>query len=250
MAHFEVDFLSYSFGRSVSFTAIIPSAASSDLSDYKRNQYKDIPLLPALYLLHGSMNDNLTWGQYTSIERYAEERQIAVFMISGENRGFVNRGKDHFFDFLEDELPSFCERMFPISTRKEDRYIAGLSMGGFGAYFHGLSQPERYEAIGSFSGPMNTRLSEIGKTTPLMLLREAKKNGTPFPALFLTIGDKDFLYQDNVFFLKFCQDNGIKIHSEIIKGYGHEWRFWDLAVRHFLDWIPRTDAYAGHVRKI
>lgn len=250
MAHFEVDFLSYSLGRSVSITAIIPSAAASDLSDYKRNQYKELPLFPTLYLLHGSLNDHMTWGQYTSVERYAEERHLAVIMMSGENRGFINRGKDRYFDFIEEELPAFCERMFPLSPRKEDRYIAGLSMGGFGAFFHGLSLPERYAAFGAFSGVMTTKLSEIGKTTPLMLLRDDLKNGKPLPPMFLTIGDKDFLYEDNQAFLKFCKDNGVKIHAEILKGYGHEWRFWDLAIRHFMDWIPRSDSYVGHNRNI
>lgn len=250
MAHFEVDFLSYSLGRSVPFVAVVPSAAANDLSAFRKNQYRDLPLYPSLYLLHGSLDDHMSWARYTSIERYAEERQIAVFMMAGENKGYLNRGHERFYDFVAEELPSFCERMFPVSTRKEDRFIAGLSMGGFGAFYHGLSQPELYGAIGSFSGPLCEPLPGLGKRMPLDILKDDIAKGAAIPPMYLTIGNKDFLYKDNLRFLAFCQENKIPVRSEIVKGYGHEWRFWDLAVLRFLDWLPRSDAYAGAPRRI
>ena len=62
-------------------------------------------------------------------ELYAEERQIAVVMISGENKKYIDQDEDLFVDFIENELPEFITQVFPVSTRKEDTYIAGLSMG-------------------------------------------------------------------------------------------------------------------------
>ncbi len=250
MAHVEVDFLSYTLGRSVPLMAVIPSAAANDLEEHRQNQYRDLPPFPTLYLLHGTLNHQATWVQYTSVERYAEERQIAIVAMAGENQGYLNQGKGRYYDFLEDEVIPFAERMFPLSTRREDRFLAGLSMGGFGAYFHGLKNPDKYGALGSFSGVLSSKRPEFGDLPPLAVLKEDLRKGVGIPPLYLAIGTEDFLLKDNQAFLRYCQKAGIHVHADILKGYGHEWSFWDLAVRRFLDWLPRSDAYAGKRRRI
>ena len=81
---------------------------------------------------------------YTSIERYAEERNIAVCTFSAENKYYLNSKDEKFEDFLEEELPDYLLGNFPLSNRREDTYIAGLSMGGFGALYHALRLNEQY----------------------------------------------------------------------------------------------------------
>jgi S-formylglutathione hydrolase FrmB len=106
---------------------------------------------PVVYLLHGFANNHAQWTGYTNVELYAEERRIAIVNISAENKAYAKVGADDFKRFVSEELPEFVTNYFPISTAPEDTYIAGLSMGGYGALMHGLTRPERYHAIGAFS---------------------------------------------------------------------------------------------------
>lgn len=73
-------------------------------------------------------NDYQVWHRYTSIARYAEECRIAVVTFSCHNKAYLNAPLgENFYDFLNEELPEFVEQYFPISTKPEERYIAGLS---------------------------------------------------------------------------------------------------------------------------
>ena len=58
---------------------------------------------------------------------------------------------ENYYDFIQKELPEFITSNFPISSRREDTYIAGASMGGYGALAHALGHPESYCAVGAFS---------------------------------------------------------------------------------------------------
>ena len=130
MAKLTCNFLSYTLHRAVDITVIVPSICFPEMmapnpSHAKAEKY------PVLYLLHGYGNNHATWNGYTSVELYAEERNIAVVMLSAENKSYINHGgDDNYFDFISHELPEFVQSMFPVSSRPQDTYIAGLSMGG------------------------------------------------------------------------------------------------------------------------
>ena len=74
------------------------------------------------------------WLRHTNIEEFAEKAGLAVVMPSGQN-GFYTNAKYglNYFDFITKELPLFVQKYFPVSTKREDTYIAGPSMGGYGA---------------------------------------------------------------------------------------------------------------------
>ena len=164
MALFHVGFISYTLQREVDMNVIIPTPTipeSMGLGGKTPTHVHKAPF-PVLYLLHGFGNNYSVWGRDTNVERYAEERQIAVVMISGENKGYQNQeggsgrfsSGDRHFDFLSKEVPEFVKANFPVSGRPEDTYIAGLSMGSMGSLVHSLTNPEMYRAVGSFSGPL------------------------------------------------------------------------------------------------
>lgn len=283
MARFTCDFISYTLLRAVDITVIIPSPTIPEAltlqmqedNDHKNGKGKttlddpehlcgkgqrlpDFPShkndnkYPVLYLLHGMGNNHATWIEYTNIEVFAEEQNIAVVMLSAENKSYINHeGGDRYFDFIEEELPEFVKGMFPISARKEDTYIAGLSMGGYGALIHGLSHPEKYQAVGAFSAaaPFNP-YKLIGEErdmpkeyTPEYLIQSLKAE--QFPSMFMSCGDEDPNCTGDYSLAMLMKKQGAEVTWISEPGYRHEWRFWNKTVEEFLDFLPRTDFYVG-----
>lgn len=106
-----------------------------------------------LYLLHGAGGDHASWMLKSRIADYVEGKNIAVIMPSGNNKCYVNNkyGKAY-GTFIAEELIQRTEQWFHVSRKKEDRYIAGMSMGGYGAFYAALTNPELYQCAFSYSG--------------------------------------------------------------------------------------------------
>lgn len=262
MPHFTCNLLSYTLHRAIDINVIIPGVTSSEAEEpdvTHRPRWK----YPVLYLLHGYCNDYSTWGRYTSLERYAEERRIAVVTFSAENNMYMKLEdmkqpnpiplmiEPDYEKLLMKEIPEFVTAMFPVSEKPEDTYIAGLSMGGFGAMCHGFANPGRFRAVGAFS-PLPSQIREaheadevpeyLRKYEPLLLLQKAVEQ-PDMPAFYYSYGDKDFLFEQQEWFRGKLDGLSLDYKAEVLPGYGHEWAFWDLQLERFLDWIPRTDAY-------
>jgi putative tributyrin esterase len=208
---------------------------------------------PVLYLLHGYGNNHATWNGYTRIELFAEERNIVVVMFSAGNKFYLNHGDtDNYYDFIQNELPDFVKGMFPVSSRPEDTYIAGLSMGGFGSLFHAFSNPEKYAAIGAFSAVVSletTHVKDVFKadvisgTDTLEIAKKRKEEGRKLPKIYISCGEEDSICGAHIKFKDELIALGEDVTWESLPKYSHEWRFWDIQVEKFLDWIPRTDPY-------
>lgn len=258
MARFNVNFISYTLVRAVDVTVIVPSVTCPECMtrDGAKPSHTPKEKYPVLYLLHGFANNHATWGGYARVELFAEEHQIAVVMLSAENKAYRNQpnGGDKFFDFVSEELPEFIKGYFPISDRPEDTYIAGLSMGGYGTFIHGFSHPERFAAMCPLSAAvsMGSRDGEDfdPTTDPESLAEEIAKSGKKFPKLYIACGKQDFLYDANVKFRDKLISMGADVTWDETEEHGHEWRFWDLELEKALKWLPRTDAYAGSARKV
>ena len=155
MAKMTINMISYTLRRTVDITVVLPTATipeSMGMSGTKDSlKYQGKPKFPVLYLFHGMGNNHAQWTGYTNVELFAEERNIAVVMISAENKSYVDFNGEDFYSFIEVELQDFIKGTFPISDRPEDTYIAGLSMGGYGTLVHALRNPEKYAAAGAFS---------------------------------------------------------------------------------------------------
>ena len=212
---------------------------------------------PVLYLLHGYGNNHAQWTGYTNVELFAEERNIAIVNISAENKSYVRSGGDDFYSFIEEELPDFVCGMCPISRRPEDTYIAGFSMGGFGTLVHALSNPGKYAAFGAFSAAISLNPDSLADNdgaaeavdpsiSPNDLADKLIAEKAAFPKAYIAIGSKDFLLEENHAFRDKLVQAGIPVTYEELPEYGHEWRFWNIEVEKFLDWLQpiRTDAYA------
>lgn len=249
MGLFQCSFVSYTLDRMLEVSVILPTALPGE-----GRRHKPEAPYPVLYLLHGYMGNSTVWHRFTSLERYAEERNIAVVTLSGENKFYANHpGDDRFYDFLAQELPDFVCGLFPISTRREDTFIAGLSMGGFGTLLHALSRPEAFCAFGAFSAgiretgvdqPADAVCTDTRPDLFLLLARYADRMDQ-LPKAYLSCGMKDGLYAINQRLRDQFRAQGGEVYWDEMPQYAHEWGFWDIQLEKFLDWIPRTDAYVG-----
>jgi S-formylglutathione hydrolase FrmB len=221
--------------------------------------------IPVLYLLHGWGGDHTVWQRRSSIERYALDRGLAVIM-PGTDLGFysdMKYGYD-FWQFFSAELPELVAEFFPrLSTRREDTFVAGLSMGGFGALKLGINCPERFAAAASLSGltdPLwqyregrvtgdwRTIFGEEeelrGSESDLHFkLEELIASGKAMPRFYQTCGTEDALYGINVEFREAFKDRiDLTCHEE---PGGHEWEYWDRNIRRVIDWLPIRDEPDG-----
>ena len=147
MAILEVEFDSKTLKRTVSFRTVLPS-----------EKFK--PPYPTLYLLHGLMGNSGRWVYYTDIRYLAESMGIAIIMPSGENSFYLDvLVKDgclgDFGAYIGQELVEVTREMLPLSTKREETFISGMSMGGYGAIRNGLKYHETFGKIVVFAGAVH-----------------------------------------------------------------------------------------------
>ncbi|MEI3013566.1 MAG: alpha/beta hydrolase-fold protein [Ruthenibacterium lactatiformans] len=93
-----------------------------------------------LTLLHGYTNSGDDWMQMTAAPRYAADNGLVLIMPDCGNSFYQNMMHGGAYKtFVTEELPMLLGRMFKLPARREQNFIAGLSMGGYGALFLGLS---------------------------------------------------------------------------------------------------------------
>jgi len=247
MAILHVDFFSRALNRNARMDVILPDAKSSAVRPWK-----------TLYLLHGMTDDCTAWQRWTSIERYAEEQGIAVIMPDARLSWYTDTAAgERYFSFVSEELIAISRRMFPaLSHQREDTFIAGLSMGGYGALKCALKKPETFRKAASLSGALDacgvTRLDPPlgdqaywedifgpidqirGSENDLFAAAEACKENRP--EIFMWCGTEDFLYGMNIE----MRDHLTKLGYELLysEGHGdHSWKYWDREIQNVLAWM-------------
>lgn len=255
MAHLRCDFYSDVLGLSTSMTVLLPQVAASQIGIQSSAASSDPP---TLYLLHGLSDDDTIWTRHTSIERYAAERGLAVIMPQVHRSFYTDEALGgRYWTFLSEELPEVVGRFFRLSPRREDTFVAGLSMGGYGAFKWALRQPERFAAAASLSGSLDVvrrmpadvpgypgmfqrifgDVSAQGTDADLLwLIAEAARNGVELPRLYVCCGTEDRLYADSLTFRDTGQANGVEMTTQFGPG-DHDWAYWDAKIQDVLAWL-------------
>ena len=235
MAYFVGNIYSDCLKQDTQLQVIIPQ-------DEREYACKEDPKL--LILLHGLSDNAATWVRKTSIERYAQEYNLAVLMPEVHRSWYydMENGVDA-FSYITKELPEIADKLFHVSVKREDMLLAGLSMGGYGALRCVLKAPEVFGYCGAFSGAYDiNEVVRISRTeeAPFVirgmekdlkavaglqnavpeetlipaLLEKAVAEKKDLPGIYMVCGTEDFRYEE-------CPGT-------------HEWRIWDKAIEKML----------------
>lgn len=253
MALIQVDFRSEALKRSVEFNVILPV-------EKFRGPY------PTLYLLHGLTDNRNGWLHNTRIRMWAENIGLAVVMPSGDNSFYMdilvkNGCLGDYGKYVGDELVRATREMFPLSRCREDTFIGGLSMGGFGACRNGLKYSDTFSKVIILSGALHffeyprewveTEGNTLGETrnfrvldetensdrNPRFLINQIKENQSrSFPDFYIACGLQDVLLKANRSIASALKDAGANVTYEEGEGI-HDWIFWDAYIQYALNWL-------------
>ena len=207
---------------------------------------------PVLYLLHGSGGDENAWVELGRTVRIMDnliaegrcEPMIVVIpngnavkqaapgetnenlsyrpMMTNQMKGYKTGNYEESFE----EIVKHIDKHYRTIPKKTHRAVAGLSMGGFHSLFIALNHPEKFNYVGLLSAGLNTAFLDM--TRPAYKDMEAKlKNfqNEGYELFWIACGKDDFLYQNNLDFMKTCDAIGFG-YTYHESERGHIWANW------------------------
>lgn len=254
MAHVSGSFHSQSLDMKTHFTVVFPK----DVLAFQNPK--------VVYLLHGLSDNHTDWFKQAQLSLLAEDYNL-IFILPEVQRGFYTDMAYgmQYFTYISEELPAVCKKLFRIPDKREDTYVMGLSMGGYGALKCALKLPGQYAGCGAFSSAVDLndlitfseeqadselRVREMKAVfgmeyelipeNDLFRLAEACNQQAQKPRIFMTCGTNDFLHDANLRFRNHMQAMDFDYTYEEWEGV-HEWYFWNkslhLSCAHF---FPRV----------
>ena len=254
MVLFRGDIKCKSLQRRTSISVILPADNIHFLQDTEEIVPKPYR---TLYLLHGLYGSDDIFLANTSIQKFAEDNGIAIVIPCGENSFYVDNPKAHAYygEYVGQELLDITRTIFPLSHRREDTFIAGFSMGGYGAVRNGLKYHENFSKIGMISAALITD-DIVNYTDDDNVLRSRDFYESIFgdldelkgsdmdpkaliegcvnvPDIYMACGEDDFLFEKNVDFHEFLKD--MDIDADFVKASGeHTWEFSEKYIKEFI----------------
>lgn len=244
--------------RKVTFNAIVPFD----------NRPNETPMteFKTLYMLHGLRDNNTIWLLNTRIAEIAEKLRIAVIFPSGENSYYLPKYNcfEDWDEFIGSELIELTRRSLPLSHKREDTWIGGFSMGGYGALRNGLKYNEVFSKIitfapslelemmglredGTFAMTKEYLMSHYGPDleaakesdkNPLWLIDKMAKEGKRFPEIYMSTGASDDLMLAHNRIADKLSANNIPFTSLTEEGV-HDWDFINRQLDRAMDWLVK-----------
>lgn len=223
---------------------------------YAREKQKRYPVI---YLLHGRVGHYNDWTDKAKVVEYAKPYDFIIVMPEGGSDGWysdsVIKPDDKYESYFIQELIPEIDSHYRTLANRENRVVAGLSMGGYGALKFGLKYPEKFILAGSFSGALDS----VFRTEKYPHLIKSVKdvfgeNDNPsrrennifrlveaaspeqikqMPFLFIDCGTEDHQFQSNRDFVALLTDKKVP-HEYRQKPGAHTWDFWDAEIQEFL----------------
>ncbi|MCM1369205.1 MAG: alpha/beta hydrolase-fold protein [Candidatus Amulumruptor caecigallinarius] len=225
------------------------------------NSGKDYPVL---YLLHGMGGDENSWSELGRATQILDNliasgkaEPMIVVMTNGNaalqaapgesSLGFVvpttklPKTMDGSFEKYFPEVVDFIDTNFRTVKDKEGRAIAGLSMGGFHSANISMQYPDLFDYIGLFSAAVRLGQFAAREGGYGNLEEQLKTQFAAAPKLYwIAIGNKDFLYDNNVEYRKLLDSKGYPYTYRESDG-GHVWKNWRIYLSEFLPLLFRKN---------
>jgi len=238
--------------KEVFYCAILPKGYAN--SDRK---------FPVLYLLHGLFGRFDNWITNTKITEYARDFPFLIICPEGGDGWYTDSPnlQKHFYEsYIFQELIPDAERRFNVSRKRESRAIAGLSMGGYGAFKFAFRRPEMFCFAASMSGAFHAAavfdemeseaLTELKPSVLGVFGKEAGKVRADndlfqiaeiFPAerirklpfFYFECGVADSFLPTNIRLAELFRRRRIPHEFRQFDG-GHDWNYWDQRVKNVL----------------
>lgn len=247
--YLQISFHSTALEMSTQVAIVMPQ----ELWSLQRERGDAVKEYPTIYLLHGYLGDHTSWQRASAIERYAAEHGVAVVMPGVERSWYSDTQYGYnFLTYLCEELPFFLSTHFKgFSQSRETTFVAGLSMGGYGAMKVGLTRPDRFGAIVSLSsafdvvGRVKNALPEkkgywygiFGEAKEVensqndvyYLAQKVKKEGKPLPKIQLWCGTEDPRLGESQTMRDHLLSLGYDVYYSESEG-DHTWVYWDQQI--------------------
>lgn len=251
MALAELNFFSEALGVQTEVYVIIPQKSSSGEIGIKTNTQNE--KYKCLYLLHGLSDNHTIWLRRTSIERYAQEYGICVVMPFADRSFYTDMkygGK--YYTYIAKELPRIIREFFNVSEKREDNFIAGLSMGGYGALKIGMRECDSFCACAGLSSvadivgltdtfkdvyiPIFGEDICIPDAENLFTVAESCNKNPNKPRIYMGVGTEDFMYRENLKLKEHLEALDFDFTYRESSGT-HSWAFWDEYIQYVLEWM-------------
>lgn len=269
MALITASFMSKSLMRTVPVNIIMPT----DKLTFPGQPEPSSEPKKLLVLLHGIFGNYTDWVTGTRVQAFAEAHDLAVVMPSGDNKFYCDSSTtgDRYGTFIGVELVDFMRKTFNVSKKREDTYIAGLSMGGFGAIVNGLRHPETFSCVAGLSSGLIKQgiLNATDAPNQLMTatqycamfgidsvkdydgsendyeaLADKVASDPNKPKIYLCCGLQDGLIEPNRAYRDKLKGLGYDVTWAESAG-GHTWEFWGEYIEKVINWLPLGGSNAG-----
>lgn len=252
MAVIQLNFYAKSLCKGTNVHIIIPNDAPLEM--LKGNENYERPM-KTLFLLHGFSGSSIDWITGSNIVELSLKYNMAVVLPSGDNSFYLNgKGTGSAYEtFTGAELVDYVQKTFRLALKKEDTYIGGLSMGGFGALHTGIKYSDTFGKIFALSSALivdtikdmesetqdaiadydyyervfgNLKELEQSDKNPAYLAKIKTEKGEKIQPIFMACGKQDFLIEQNRTFREKLSSLGIEVIYEESDGI-HDWKFWN-----------------------
>lgn len=222
---------------------------------------------PVLYLLHGYSDDQTGWVQFGEVQKIADQAiadgraaPMIIVMPDAEVTWYANdlKGQYRYEDYFFTELIPYVESTYRCRAKKEFRAVAGLSMGGLGAFMYALRHPDLFASGCPLSAALwdrdamkkRLKLPEQGETDekidafldrycPVTLAERVPEDQKKAIRFYIDCGDDDFLSADNSRMHALLLEKKIP-HEFRMRDGGHSWEYWRTALPNVLEFVSQT----------
>lgn len=262
MALLKIDFYSDKLKRFTTVHVVLPNDTPEIMITGNPEYTRPTKVL---YLLHGFSGYSMDWLIGCGLQELSVKYNLALVLPSGDNSFYVDREATGcaYGSFVGEELLQYMTKTLHLSDAKEDLFIGGLSMGGFGAIRLALRYPDNYSKVFGLSSAMlikeietmqpgdenpvanyayfssvfgDLKGLETSENNPEYLLKMLRDKQKTIPPIYMACGTEDFLLENNRDFVRTLQEEHVEVEYHESAGT-HNWEFWNEYLEKAIRWM-------------